>query len=70
MGNNPSAEMVLPLTKALLEDPDPLVRGHAAWGLAQIGGEAAYQTLKAANEKELDTYVQKEIETALSVLLD
>jgi epoxyqueuosine reductase len=66
LGNNPSTVMVPALTKALLDDPEPLVRGHVAWGLAQIGGDAAYQALKAASEKELDAYVQEEIEAALS----
>ena len=70
IGNNPSSEMVSPLTKALIEDPEPLVRGHAAWGLARIGGEIAYQALKAASKKELDEYVQEEITAALRTCLD
>jgi len=28
------------LEKALLDDPEPLVRQHAAWALGQVGGEA------------------------------
>jgi epoxyqueuosine reductase len=52
------------LAGALL-DPEPLVRGHAAWALGQAGGEPARQTLSAAMRRESDLYVLGEIRAAL-----
>jgi epoxyqueuosine reductase len=46
---------------SLLHEPEPLVRGHAAWALGQIGGELAWQTLKEAEGREEDPYVLEEI---------
>jgi len=49
-----------------LHDSEPLVRGHAAWALAQVGGPAARQALQQAAESELDEWVRTEIQTALT----
>lgn len=50
---------------AALSDPEPLVRGHSAWALGQIGGEAAVRALGSAMESEPDSEVIKEIRSAL-----
>ena len=48
-----------------LQDPEPLVRGHSAWALGQIGGDAARQALSEASGRETDLYVLGEIRAAL-----
>ncbi len=49
------------LARALSGDPEPLVRGHAAWALGQLGGENARQALQAAAQSETDPAVLQEI---------
>jgi epoxyqueuosine reductase len=68
LGNLQRAEAVPALTKALLEDPEPVVRGHAAWALGQIRGESARHGLEKALAQEKDTDVQQEIRLALGQL--
>jgi len=51
-----------PILAQLLEDPDPMVRGHAAWALGRIGGAAASTALAAASET--DPWVSGEISAA------
>jgi epoxyqueuosine reductase len=53
------------LAKSLAEDPEPLVRGHAAWALGRIGGERAKQALEKATLEEEDFFVVEEIRFAL-----
>jgi len=48
-----------------LNDQSPLVRGHAAWALGQIGSQRARSLLYAALSTELDPQARTEIETAL-----
>ena len=50
------------LAKALKTHDEPLVRGHAAWALGQIGERAA---LQARWSLESDRQVRSEIEAAL-----
>ncbi len=53
---------------ALLErlwDVEPLVRGHAAWALGRLGGEAAEAGLRAAWVREPDQEVRGELAAAL-----
>ena len=52
------------LAQAVLSDPEPLVRGHAAWALGRIGGESARQALAQAAQSESDAYVLDEIRRA------
>jgi epoxyqueuosine reductase len=60
-------EAVSALARALAEDPEPLVRGHAAWALGRIGGAAAQLSLvRAALEEENET-VQREIQRVLLI---
>ena len=65
LGNLGSVEAVVPLTQSLLEDPEPLVRTHAAWALGQIDDIAARQALERAAREEADPQVMLEIKTAL-----
>lgn len=59
-GNWGSQTAVPPLT-ALLADPEPLIRGHAAWALHQIGGAVAQNALVTAWPGERDEIVRREI---------
>jgi epoxyqueuosine reductase len=68
LGNSRSPAAVPALVRALEGDEEPLVRGHAAWALGRIGGEAAQLTLKKAAGCELDPYVLSEIHSALADL--
>lgn len=68
LGNLQRVEAVPALTQALLEDPEPLVRGHAAWALGQIGGTDARQGLEQALALESDAEVQQEIRLALTAI--
>lgn len=65
IGNLGSLEAVPPLTEALLGDPDPLVRSHAAWALGQIDIDVASQSLERAAREETDLQVITEIQSAL-----
>src|ERR671938_171301 len=61
---NLGLEKTIPaLIGCLREDPSPLVRGHAAWALGEIGGAEA--TLREASEREPDPRCKKEIKYAL-----
>ena len=65
LGNSENPEAVPPLAAALL-DPEPLVRGHAAWALGRLGGAAARHSLEAARARETDPGAAAEIEAALA----
>ena len=64
MGNNRNTDGVPALISALI-NPEPLVRGHAAWALGNIATEEAFSTLEEASESEMDPYVIEEIQGAL-----
>lgn len=57
---------VVPALAAALRDHEPLIRGHAAWALAQINVPATSDVLQRALKKEDDAYVRTEIEAALA----
>lgn len=59
-GNWGSQEAVPPLAE-LLSDPEPLLRGHAAWALRQIGGREANRALASAIPRESDALVRQEL---------
>ncbi len=72
LGNWGSLDAVPVLTSAL-EDPEPLVRGHAAWALGEIlsrlgvpedGGFVVAEALLARLGVEDDPWVQEELELA------
>ncbi len=59
-GNWGSETAVHNLT-ALLSDPEPLIRGHAAWALHQIGSDAAKTAVSEALKHETDENVRQEM---------
>lgn len=59
-GNWGSATAV-PALISLLSDPHPLVRGHAAWALHQIGTPEALAAMAAALDTETDAVVRQEL---------
>jgi len=67
LGNSGDARAVPALVQAL-EDVEPLVRGHAAWALGQIGGPVARKTLEQVYRSESDPDVLEEIQAALEAL--
>ncbi|MGH2605032.1 MAG: tRNA epoxyqueuosine(34) reductase QueG, partial [Anaerolineales bacterium] len=64
-GNSRDAEYVGTLARRL-DDSEPLVRRHAAWGLGAIGGPEARRSLEEAAGRETDTGVLQEIAAALA----
>ncbi len=64
-GNLRLEEAVPALVRCLREDGSPLVRGHAAWALGEIGGGAAQAALGEALEEEANEGCLLEIEHAL-----
>jgi epoxyqueuosine reductase len=66
MGNLADPSLVSHLAGALTGDPEPLVRGHAAWALGRIGTASARAVLDRAIKSEADETVQGEIRAALS----
>ena len=65
LGNWGSPEAVPALVRAL-DDPEQLVRGHAAWALGRIGTAAAVSALRARDELERDGWVGEELAAALA----
>jgi epoxyqueuosine reductase len=55
---------LVPALVRCLEDPSPLVRGHAAWALGKIGTPEAKAALRGALEGEADPEVREEVELA------
>jgi epoxyqueuosine reductase len=51
----------VPILTHLLADPEPLVRGHAAWALRRIGGTVAETAVAAALSHEIDPRVREEM---------
>ncbi|MFQ5398767.1 MAG: tRNA epoxyqueuosine(34) reductase QueG [Anaerolineae bacterium] len=58
---NWGSEAAVPALVRLLADPEPLVRGHAAWALRQIGTPEAKAAVARALETESDTAVRREM---------
>ena len=56
----------VPALVRALADPEPLVRGHAAWALGQIGTVDARRALAHAAAGESDDWVRAEMHDALS----
>jgi epoxyqueuosine reductase len=65
LGNLGDPASVAPLARALAEDPDPTVRGHAAWALGRIAGAGAAEALRTAASLESSTEARTEIHAAL-----
>ncbi|MDP9426707.1 MAG: tRNA epoxyqueuosine(34) reductase QueG [Actinomycetota bacterium] len=64
-GNLGLREAVPSLVRCLTEDGSPLVRGHAAWALGEVGGEAATAALEGALGEEDNVSCLEEIRLAL-----
>lgn len=56
----------VPALTAAFEDPESLIRGHAAWALGRIGGARARVALEQALSRESDAWVREECELALA----
>ncbi|HSQ25511.1 MAG TPA: tRNA epoxyqueuosine(34) reductase QueG [Anaerolineales bacterium] len=65
LGNRRDPDALDDLLAALVGDPEPLVRGHCAWALGDIGGQKAHTALEQTLEKETDPHVLQEIRWAL-----
>jgi epoxyqueuosine reductase len=65
LGNLQRGEAVPALVATLEKDPDPLVRGHAAWALGQIRTREAGRALHAASARETDPTVREEIQASI-----
>jgi epoxyqueuosine reductase len=68
LGNLKRPEAMPALIRTLQSDPDPLVRGHAAWALGQIRAPEAEAALRATGSRETDPTVLSEIESASTAL--
>ena len=68
LGNLGDPLAVAALRRALLEDSDRFVRGHAAWALGRIAGPLAADALREAAARERDAEVCGEIEYALGTM--
>ena len=64
LGNSGNPAAIGPL-RAALNDAEPLVRGHAAWGLGQFAEAEARKTLEKHLEREEDEGVRTEARVAL-----
>lgn len=67
LGNAKNPKAVPALIQAL-DDPEPLVRGAAAWALGCIPSDVAVEALKLRLELESDAYVREEIQAALAAM--
>ena len=65
LGNTGDPAAVPALASALQNDPEALVRAHAAWALGQISGQAALEALEQAAKTEPDQDAHIEIRTTL-----
>ena len=70
LGNLRDPVAVPALIETLRNEPEPLVRGHAAWALGRIGGLEARAALEAARNTETDETVAQEIRCALDTFVE
>ena len=64
LGNWASPEAV-PVLATALNDHEPLIRGHVAWALGQIGTEDANAALRGREKVEEDGWVREELDLAI-----
>ena len=69
LGNLKCLEAVPELIR-VLDDEEPLVRGHAAWALGKIGSGSALEALRRRYEFETDADVANEIDEAIRALME
>jgi epoxyqueuosine reductase len=65
LGNSGRRDAVPALISAL-DDPEPLVRGAAAWALGKLDGEEARRAIELQTRRETDANVIDELSSALS----
>jgi len=65
LGNRGRADALPALERVLLQDADPVLRGHAAWSIGVIGGDVALQLLRRAVASEGAGEVLEEIRSAI-----
>lgn len=65
LGNSRHPEAVKPLAECLDNEPEPLIRAHAAWALGNIGTAKAISALEKAARIEQDEMVLDEIAAAI-----
>lgn len=68
LGNLRDPAALPALGRALEDENDPLVRGHAAWALGRLGTETARQRLGERLTAECDPWVREEISLALAAI--
>lgn len=64
-GNAQAAHLRPALERLVAQDPEPMVRSHAAWALARIGDARSRAALEEALSAEDDSAVRQEFEAAL-----
>jgi epoxyqueuosine reductase len=65
LGNQRDTAAVPALANTIENEPEPLVRGHAAWALGRMGTPQARRVLEKAAKSEPDPTVTDEIKQAL-----
>lgn len=65
LGNCLDRATVPALERTLVDDPHPVVRGHAAWALGRLGSPRALAALRASLQREQDGSVRSEARAAL-----
>ncbi|HEY9076900.1 MAG TPA: tRNA epoxyqueuosine(34) reductase QueG [Anaerolineaceae bacterium] len=66
IGNSHDPKSIPALVQVLQTEPDPLLRGHAAWALGEIAIPAAKSRLEMVIKGESDPFVIQEITEALN----
>jgi epoxyqueuosine reductase len=64
---NTEDEKALAAAEEKLADPDPVVRGAAAWAIGRSGSAKGRRALDRASAREDDPVVRAEIDSALTV---
>ena len=65
LGNTGNRDAVPALTQVLEQEPEALVRSHAAWALGELGGRTARHALERARQRDMDAQVVEEARAGL-----
>lgn len=65
INGDPGRAELIPALETLLADPSPLVRGHAAWGLARLAGARVSPLLRQTLRAETDAAARRDVEATL-----